>query len=78
MGSGRIIFSLNFTEAEFQSVSDRFVRAAESMRQEGWWAPVPGLGNKSIRRQILKEMLARWGGTSEVPCKRSPSGAESA
>jgi glutamate-1-semialdehyde 2,1-aminomutase len=78
VGSGRIIFSLNFTEAEFQSVSDRFIRAAESMRQEGWWAPVPGLGNKSIRRQILKEMLARWGRPSEAPSNPSPSGAGSA
>jgi glutamate-1-semialdehyde 2,1-aminomutase len=59
VGSGRLIFSLNYSEEDFQSVTERFIRAAEAMQQDGWWAQVPGLDNRSIRRKILREMLGR-------------------
>jgi glutamate-1-semialdehyde 2,1-aminomutase len=58
VGSGRMIFSLDFTEADFESVADRFVRAAQAMRADGWWAAIPGLDRGSIRRRILREMFA--------------------
>lgn len=58
VGTGRIIFSLNYTEADFQAVADRFITAAKSMQQEGWWWSDAATTNKSIRRQILREMLA--------------------
>ena len=59
VGSGRLIFSLNYSEEEFQWVTDRFLRAAVSMQQDGWWSQVPGVDNRSIRRQILREMMGR-------------------
>ena len=37
VGTGRLIFSLNYTEADFAAVADRFVTAAEAMQQDGWW-----------------------------------------
>jgi glutamate-1-semialdehyde 2,1-aminomutase len=58
VGTGRIIFSLNYTEADFAAVADRFVAAAEAMRQGGWWWENPGLTNRTIRRRILREMIA--------------------
>jgi glutamate-1-semialdehyde 2,1-aminomutase len=58
VGSGRIIFSLNYTQADFDAVADRFVRAAQKMQQDGWWWSDIGLTNKSIKRRILREMLA--------------------
>ena len=58
VGTGRFIFSLNFTDADFAEVEQRFVAAAEKMKRDGWWWHLPTLTNKSIRRQILKEMLA--------------------
>ena len=62
VGSGRFIFSLNFTDADFAEVESRFVAAAEKMKRDGWWWHPPGLTNKAIRRQILKEMLkSRFG-----------------
>jgi glutamate-1-semialdehyde 2,1-aminomutase len=58
VGSGRLIFSLNYTDADFAEVEKRFVAAAEKMRSDGWWWHDASLTNKGIRRQILKEMLA--------------------
>jgi glutamate-1-semialdehyde 2,1-aminomutase len=58
VGTGRFIFSLNFTDADFAEVEHRFVAAAERTKRDGWWWHPPALTNKAIRRQILKEMLA--------------------
>jgi glutamate-1-semialdehyde 2,1-aminomutase len=57
IGTGRIIFSLNYTDADFAAVADRFVAAAKAMEQDGWWWAGPSATNKSIRRSILREML---------------------
>ena len=65
VGTGRLIFSLNYTDADFTAVADRFVAAARAMERDGWWWGSPGTTNKSIRRQILREILAtyrpQWG-----------------
>ncbi len=58
VGTGRLIFSLNYTDADFAEVANRFVTAATKMKADGWWWHPPTLTNKQIRRQILKEMLA--------------------
>ena len=68
VGTGRLIFSLNYTEADFEAVTDRFVAAAEAMRRGGWWWEDPLASNRKIKRRILREMvahrlslqLARW------------------
>ena len=61
IGTGRFIFSLNYTEQDFAAVADRFVAACEKMQQDGWWWHDATVTNKSIRRQILREMFAkRW------------------
>jgi glutamate-1-semialdehyde 2,1-aminomutase len=59
VGTGRLIFSLNYTDADFSEVEKRFVAAAEKMKRDGWWWHGASLTNKNIRRQILKEMLTR-------------------
>jgi len=58
VGTGRLIFSLNYTDADFTEVATRFVTAATKMKQDGWWWRDAALTNKAIKRQILKEMLA--------------------
>jgi glutamate-1-semialdehyde 2,1-aminomutase len=58
VGTGRLIFSLNYTQADFDAVVERFVAAARMMQQDGWWWADPAATNKSIRRSLLREMLA--------------------
>jgi glutamate-1-semialdehyde 2,1-aminomutase len=58
VGSGRLIFSLNYTQADFDAVANRFIAAAKTMQQDGWWWADPAATNKSIRRGILREMLS--------------------
>jgi glutamate-1-semialdehyde 2,1-aminomutase len=58
VGTGRLIFSLNYTEVDFAEVTKRFLAAAEKMKQDGWWWHEASLTNGKIRRQILKEMIA--------------------
>jgi len=58
VGTGRLVFSLNYTQADFDIVCQRFVAAAQAMQADGWWWQDAQLTNKSIRRGILREMLA--------------------
>jgi glutamate-1-semialdehyde 2,1-aminomutase len=59
VGTGRLIFSLNYGDADFDAVAERFVAAAAKMKADGWWWHDASLTDKAIRRQILKEMLKR-------------------
>jgi glutamate-1-semialdehyde 2,1-aminomutase len=59
VGTGRLIFSLNYTDADFAEVAKRFVAAGKKMKADGWWWRDAALTNKKIRRQILKEMFTR-------------------
>jgi glutamate-1-semialdehyde 2,1-aminomutase len=58
IGTGRLIFSLNYTEHDFEAVAARLAAAARAMQRDGWWWCAAGATNRSIRRQILKEMIA--------------------
>ncbi len=57
VGTGRLIFSLNYTDADFAAVAARIVAASQAMQHDGWWWADPQLTNKSIKRRVLKEML---------------------
>ena len=60
VGSGRLIFSHNYTDADFEAVAERIVAAARAMREDGWWWRSQSLTDASIRKQVLREMaLAR-------------------
>src|SRR5450432_1553046 len=58
VGTGRLIFSLNYSDSDFQNVVDRFVAAARAMRDDGFCWSAPALTNKAIKRRILREMVA--------------------
>ncbi|HVR62039.1 MAG TPA: aminotransferase class III-fold pyridoxal phosphate-dependent enzyme [Polyangia bacterium] len=57
VGTGRFIFSLNYTDDTFAEVAARFVAAAKAMEQDGFWWADAALTNKSIKRRVLREML---------------------
>ena len=56
VGSGRLIFSLNYGDVEFAEVVERFVQAAQAMQKDGWWSG-PEQTNQMIRKGIFREML---------------------
>jgi glutamate-1-semialdehyde 2,1-aminomutase len=58
IGTGRLVFSLNFTEQDFEAVAERFLAAAEAMRRDGWFETGALATDKAIKRRILREMLA--------------------
>jgi glutamate-1-semialdehyde 2,1-aminomutase len=59
VGTGRVIFSLNYAQADFDAVAERFIAAAMSMQRNGWWWHDGTTTNKSIRRQVLRELIAQ-------------------
>ncbi|MEO1036621.1 MAG: aminotransferase class III-fold pyridoxal phosphate-dependent enzyme [Pseudomonadota bacterium] len=62
VGTGRFIFSHNYTDVDFATVVERIVAAGQRMRDDGWWDAPDGLTNKAIKRQVLREMLrSRFG-----------------
>ncbi len=58
IGSGRLIFSLNYTDEDFAAVADRFVAAAAEMDRDSWFWTEPATTNKSVKRTLFKEMIA--------------------
>ena len=82
VGTGRLIFSLNYDAGDFSAVAERFVAAAQAMQRDGWWWEAPGITDKAIRRRILFEMLAHRFGFrpirrfAHVPSGRSIRHAE--
>jgi glutamate-1-semialdehyde 2,1-aminomutase len=58
VGTGRLIFSLNYNDQDFQAVATRFVAACQAMQEDGWFWQPDAATNKSIKRQVLKELVA--------------------
>jgi glutamate-1-semialdehyde 2,1-aminomutase len=58
IGTGRLIFSLNYTDEDFAAVAERFVAACRAMHDDGWWWADAASQARPIRRQILRETLA--------------------
>jgi glutamate-1-semialdehyde 2,1-aminomutase len=72
IGTARLIFSLNYSDADFAAVADRVVAAAKAMQHDGWWWRNPALTNKAIRRRVLRELLQAWWTTSSIGSTSSP------
>jgi len=54
-GTGRLIFSLDYTDRDFEEVARRFVAAASSMRDDGWFWAEPG--RAPVRRRLVRETI---------------------
>lgn len=59
VGTGRFIFSLNYTDADMAEVTRRVLLACERMRADGWWWQAPGSTHKTHKRKILKEIVLK-------------------
>ncbi len=57
-GTGRFIFSLDYTDAEFDAVAERIVAAVAAMERDGWWWSDERLTNRRIKRTVLAELIA--------------------
>ena len=66
VGSGRLIFSLNYRDEDLQAVLESLVTAARQMRTDGWWWRDAALTDRAIRRGILAEIWGRWRGAPAV------------
>jgi len=61
VGTGRLIFSLNYTDHDVEQVLERFVAAARQMVDDGWWWHDGQQSDRAIKRRILREMFSRRG-----------------
>ena len=59
VGTGRLIFSLNWRDEDFEDFLHRFTRAAQAMADDGWWWKDAPHSDRGIRRGIFREMLSR-------------------
>jgi glutamate-1-semialdehyde 2,1-aminomutase len=59
VGTGRLIFSLDYSDADFEEVVRRIVAGARAMQADGWWWHDQRTTNRKIRRRIFREMLAQ-------------------
>jgi glutamate-1-semialdehyde 2,1-aminomutase len=59
VGTGRLVWSFDYSDAEVAEVLERFVAACRAMRDGGWWWAPPGATHRSLRRGVLRELLAR-------------------
>mgnify|MGYP003339988592 FL=1 len=64
VGTGRMIFSLNFTVNDFDALINAFVTACQEMQADGWWWQAPTLTSQGIKRQVLKETIRKSFGKS--------------
>jgi glutamate-1-semialdehyde 2,1-aminomutase len=60
IGTGRIIFSLNYTDNDFAAVAERFVKAARAMHDDGWWWVSADERTRPIKQQILHETIKQF------------------
>ena len=61
VGTGRIIFNFAFEDEHFAEFCQRFTRAAQAMQNDGWWWTGQGQSNRTIRREVMREMVRiKW------------------
>jgi glutamate-1-semialdehyde 2,1-aminomutase len=72
VGTGRLIFSLNYTDDDLAAVTDRMLSAAAAMSRDGWWWESEALTNKAIKRRVLRELLQACWVTSSIGSISSP------
>ncbi len=57
IGTGRFIFSHNYSDDDFKAVVEKIIAAGKAMKADGWLWHNPVLTNKAIKRRVAKELL---------------------
>ena len=57
-GTGRLIFSLAYGDADFAEVVRRFVAGARAFEADGWTWSAPGTSDRDLGRMALKEVAS--------------------
>jgi len=57
IGSSRFIMSLDYSQKDFEAVADRFVRAAQLMKEDEWWWHTPELTDRAIGRMMMRDTI---------------------
>lgn len=60
VGTGRFIFSQNFSDENVHDVLTRMLRAAQRMQDDGWWWHLEGTTYRDLRRQVTREIWRQW------------------
>jgi glutamate-1-semialdehyde 2,1-aminomutase len=61
VGTGRLIFNFAFEDEHFADFCKRFIQAAQAMQNDGWWWTAQGQNNRTIRREVMREMVRiKW------------------
>ncbi len=58
VGTGRLVFPIDWSDEDFDAVAGRFVAAARAMRADGWWDG-PETTHRVLRRRVLAELIQR-------------------
>ena len=62
IGTGRFIFSHDYSDDDFDEFMTRFETGVLSMQQDGWWWRDASLTPKTIRKRLVREIVvARFG-----------------
>jgi glutamate-1-semialdehyde 2,1-aminomutase len=59
VGTGRLIFSLNYEEPDFDAVAARFVAAARAMQADGFFWRDERKSDGALQRRLLREVIAQ-------------------
>jgi len=60
VGTGRLIFSLDYTAEEYAEVQHAILEGARQMQRDGWWWSAPHQAGAQIRRRLLRETAQAW------------------
>ena len=76
VGTGRFIFSLNYSESDFAAVTERIISAAQRMQGDGWWWAGVDATNAALRRRVAGEIIAGLVRSPPIAPVASPGGVQ--
>lgn len=72
-GTGRLIFPIDLTDADFEEIATRFARAAERMREDGFFWSDPSLTRASIGKLMVRDAIEQT--LAQAWWRRGPAGS---